>query len=580
MTMAESSPASASSGSTAEEMAAMIQQLRMENEALRAAQQSFLKSNSPDPADSDGDSDPGRRGKTPPSFGGNDPGERPTPVFGGIEKDGSTTHTWIGGVPNLSFTATTAHGPNSPYCYRKEGVRTDTIHFKERVSLSDSSPLFKANDQSFPLLLFQRRVLAHLRLHGMDTVFYITGKDPSSPASIPKELINHHAQYDISFVRARTKKRIANGTYDAYAIEALQDSGRWLVDRLDESLKRNVRSVIDDEPVYGPVLWMAIVEECQPSILTIVDKLQSDFKALTLAKFPGENVTDYNTAAGDLLDKLSDLDALPQNTLSTILKVYCNCSVHAFILYWSSHQHSVMTLEEKLAKQKRIEDLDDSSDEADDTYYRPFGFVEHKVETFTYAKLLESGKQYYNTLVACGDWTSVTPQANMVKRMMAMETKLNQLSSSAPAGSSGKGKGKASSKDPKDVTCYNCQEKGHYANKCPKKQQHSGQQSGTGPATTSNASWKLVPPVDDKDEKVVDGVKYLWCAKCRNGKGKWNGPPIAHKTADHRGRPSSTPAPAASSSVSAPAANMAAAPCVFNATPTIDEEGGWLHSGL
>ena len=83
--------------------------------------------------------------------------------------------------------------------------------------------------------------------------------------------------------------------------------------------------------------------------------------------------------------------------------------------------------------------------------------------------------------------------------------------------------------------CHNCGEEGHWANNCPKKQSGSRntptcpKPQGQKPSGKTDRCWCSVPPKDGETQtKVVDGVTYKWCAKCRH----WS---TTHATASHTG---------------------------------------------
>ena len=81
--------------------------------------------------------------------------------------------------------------------------------------------------------------------------------------------------------------------------------------------------------------------------------------------------------------------------------------------------------------------------------------------------------------------------------------------------------------------CHNCGEEGHWANNCPKKKSTSGptptcsKPQGQKPSGKTDPRWRSVPPKEGESQtKVVDGITFKWCAKCR----RWS---TTHATATH-----------------------------------------------
>jgi hypothetical protein len=115
------------------------------------------------------------------------------------------------------------------------------------------------------------------------------------------------------------------------------------------------------------------------------------------------------------------------------------------------------------------------------------------------------------------------------------------------------------SKDLADVTCYNCNEKGHYANKCPKKD------------TTKEIHWKKKKPTEGEAEiKTVNDVIWYWCKHCK----RWT---TSHNSLKHgcQGDDSvpPTPAPAPAPAVANMAMNSQA--LVSTDQDIDDEDGAW-----
>ena len=611
----ESSPSPAASADSAiadalkalaEQMAALSSKVDAleQNRTAAPARSIFTpvaKNANPDSSDDDEDNGfPEPPLPTPgESPSGSDSYQPAPPNLGGVEVRGSYHRVWIGGVPNHSFTGVVSESPESPYCYRETSTKAEVISYDKRTKGTHRK--FKANDESYSLLTFQKDVLKHLREHGLDTVFYMTGSNPTKPHLKAREIISSHPRYTIASVKALIKRRL-NSKFDSYSQQALSDSAKFLENSLDHSFKRVLKDVLESKPLYGPVLWMAIVEKCQPSIVTIVKTLKEKFYNLDLVKFAGEDVEQYCLAVGDVLDELDDLKALPSDHLSHILSIFCSSSVPAFASYWSSHQHKVMIFEEGMARLKR--EISESGEESsplplddEDSLASPTAVVD-KVDlpylaqgfatsekTFSYPWLLSDATKYYQTLVSKNGWHSITPQAKVAAidvEMTAMKAAITELKSTIKDQSNQLKQYK--SKLNKIGGGGN--DSGGSSGSPPGGGGSGGGSSNPGSSGTKAKSpgtprpppepWMLVAPTDGVLEKTVNGVKYIYCAKCRRGKGKWNGGTTAHHTSAHRGgKQPTTP----SGDSTTPQASLAFVGTSDDLSFPEISDSGWSHDG-
>ena len=206
------------------------------------------------------------------------------------------SHVWIGGAPLADWSDTSSIAPLTPYCWRSDDPISQMKVYGRRTDGQDVK--FKRDDPDYPLLSFATDALNHMEAHGMDTLFYMEGVGPSGVA---RDLFRYHARYTKSHVdafvqeclgmAASTAIKIGPGPVDQHGIECLRDSGVWLLNSLDESLKVNLRPLLPTRPT-GPQVWMAIVNEVQMESMVRVQELTRQFENMTVAQFKGENVSD------------------------------------------------------------------------------------------------------------------------------------------------------------------------------------------------------------------------------------------------------------------------------------------------
>ena len=192
------------------------------------------------------------------------PASSPTPRFGG--QIGGTA--WIGGVPKTNFFGVTRTQPESPCCYRPTDPVSQMKSYGRRIE--GNATKFKRDDPEYPLLSFANDALSHMQEYGMDTYFYLEGIDPSANPESGKDLFRYHTKYTKQQVDdfineclgLPTTRTVGIGKLDALGQEALKDSGTWLMNSLDETMRSSPQPVLPPRPM-GPTVWMRLVSEVQ-----------------------------------------------------------------------------------------------------------------------------------------------------------------------------------------------------------------------------------------------------------------------------------------------------------------------------
>ena len=422
------------------------------------------------------------------------------PRFGGMYP-GSTTVVWIGGPPLDDFSGTFLSTFGSPLAIRGLSPESEIKAYSKRV-LEGYPTKFKRDDPDFTLLSFSAEALSHMQATGMDTVFYMTGVDLNGQGGL--ELFTYHSRFTKAQVTEFVKTQKANGVYDYYATQCLKESAFWLINSLDESLKRSIRPLLASEPT-GPEVWMLIVSEVTTDSLRRVDELTDQWNSLTLAMFKGENVREYAEAAYNILIPLDKLKQLPRNHLLNIVDHMALCTVMDFKIHWMAKRASVSAfVTEATGKHEDI--------------------VKQMPNLVTYTMLIEEAKTTFaNLQKQWGPLLAPAKQDPMVAKLNALQAKLDKALQAKPQeGKKGKGKGDG---------CWKCGKKDHLKKDCPEGKGNQGNSGGQGNGNGSqNGSGKWAKPKDgEPHEKMVNGVKKHWCEKCGNG-GRWNN---THKTAQH-----------------------------------------------
>ena len=422
------------------------------------------------------------------------------PMFGGVfDASKADSPVWIGGKPNATLDDVLVAHPATPLCTRGLDPASEMKGYPKRVGGSEIK--FKRDDPEFPLTAFAHEALSHMEAHGMDSVFHMTGGVDG------EELFTYHTKYTKSQVDKLIKDRMPK--FDQHAVTALKESAVWLVNSLDESLKSALRLQLMAKPT-GPQVWMMIVMKVQSDSLRRSQDLAEKFKALTLAQFKGENVTEYVTTAGQLLLQLDRDDQLPKDHLLTIVDALSACSILDF---------KVQFMGRRTAVEQFIRETAGKTPSA----------VQAMPDRITYEVLLEEAERAFNNLKhVWGTPAKAGPENAMVAQLKAMTAKLNKVEQQlklkdAAGGDKGKGGGSPGSDNggggKGKRKCFKCGSEDHLAKDCPK------------PKGKDPGKQRLPPPKNGEPHtKEVNGKTLMWCSKCWKGKGSWN---RSHLTKDH-----------------------------------------------
>jgi hypothetical protein len=227
-------------------------------------------------------------------------------------------------------------------------------------------------------------------------------------------------------------------------------------------------------------------------------------------------VREYCKTAGDILTQLERDRQLPRTHLMTIVDVFSECTVTDFKVHWMGRRTAVETFIKESAGK-------------DDAVVRSMPNYIH------FLHLLDEGKQKsMNLQHKWGPTKDAEPsQAAMLTKLTAQVATLNQklrattATPKADTGTPGTKEG---------LHCFACGKPGYTKKNCPAckaKREANAAQNGNANATppTGSAGKWVAPKDGEPTEKMIDGVKYYYCAKCRRGKGKWN---KNHTTEQHQ----------------------------------------------
>ena len=234
---------------------------------------------------------------------------------------------------------------------------------------------------------------------------------------------------------------------------------------------------------------------------------------------------EYARTADNLLLQLERDDQLPSTHLLDIVDQLTACTVMDFKIHWMTRRSQVEEfVMETLGKDKVA-----------------LALMPNKVH---FRDLLEEAKGKHINLQHLWGTPAQSKEQALVGQVKALQAKLDKMDQALKAKPAPTGGGPKDGE--KKVQCWHCQGN-HLKRDCPNKDKPPVRDNKGGPPADPSKFAK--PKPGEPTEKMIDGVKHFFCAKCRRGKGGWT---KTHSTAEHKTRE-----PKDAATPPAPAANLA-----------------------
>jgi hypothetical protein len=353
------------------------------------------------------------------------------------------------------------------------------------------------------LTFWLREITKKIENCGMDTVFRVY--DPTKPTQEQYLLTSWNNISDEDFdewMKALQTDGVRKATGGQnhpvcdWDLDNLTWSGEMLKDSISDKLWMDIVSLLPSET--GPHIFMAIVDRVKYTSASTTRNLIKQLESLSLTKEPGMDVTTFSIK---VLNKIEKIEQCDESTFPPDLSLV---TAGRFL-------HTGVSMFDQDAVQY-------------------FNLCNKNLKAMTPRKIIESLKNKYIGLVGLGEWPHKSQKDNNAE-MTALYAKLNTLqqkfdSYKGPNPSNTRGASQSGGTvDLSEVTCHGCGQKGHYKNKCPNAKPATYTSSTPTTATSPPPSfgphpeWMLKGPGPGESEvKMLEGVEYTWCSKCKLGK--------------------------------------------------------------
>ncbi len=358
----------------------------------------------------------------------------------------------------------------------KELYRQNTL-LKEGLSDSKKLDLPGGSTKGISVTAWIQEVKWMIEPRGFDTVFRVFC--PHDRKEI--YLLDSWGEVTLSDVKKWVDILAEHG--DRYDHENLKLSAIVIRESLGPDLYTRVASLANSTTT-GPEYFKLAIDQVSFLSSSMVRKLSNDLTHLDLKKVPGENVATLTEIVTEKARQIVGSGNPPPDLKHLISKPFTTGTDQ----YFKTH---ALNIHNKVISHEYLK---------------------------SWEQMLQEHNHTYQDLVQQSDYEPAKGVKDQDDTIHALIGKLDQKLDAL--------KGNDSAKPVGNRRCYKCGAIGHLIRDCPE----AGTKKETNP--------RFIPPNSNKGEsreKVVDGVKHIWCGKCRGGKGIWTIGNGAHHTHDHRG---------------------------------------------
>ena len=415
----------------------------------------------------------------------------PSPRVGGIIRG----TPWVGGS-----SLNPRSKPKSTLAWRPDDFRSaNKVEESCQVGLKENRHLgSEMKTSKVSLTTWVDSIKEYMEDRGMDTVFRIVIK-PTSTTQYESYMLEDWSvvkNEDIIENWVNHLKQL-KCPFDA---DNLYWSGRAVINSITLEFWETLEKDLPTD-ASGPEVFAAVVRKQQQLNASGLRMLVKQLEGMSLEKEPGQDVDAFGNKVSEVARRISRGGNPPEDLSVLVARAFLKSDVEVFCL-----------------KANGI-----------------FDEVDDDPTTMTWQTIISKLKKKYISLKSQELWTPAhNKKKNEVNEIAALKNSVQLLQNQMKGSGSNTTEGGGQKKDLSQITCYECGEKGHYKNKCPKRENKDGSNNSNSDNKSSQSapkSWKRVPPKDGESEKkTVEGTEWIWCGRCK----RWKAGSKKHHTADHK----------------------------------------------
>ena len=376
------------------------------------------------------------------------------------------------------------------------------------------SPKYQRKDK---LAIFQKQVWSHLKKHGLDTIGYL--QDPNDSTQC-LSVVTHHARFTSDLNKAQSLSDIFKKEFDTWDKKHDFEAKTFLLASLNTDLLRGLETYLEDEDTFA-VTWLKFVRYLVVTTTRTFDMMRESLRNIRPQTYEGQNIEKMAETIINTATELDHAGHFDHNLTLNIVDAFLCASKDSR----GTFHHTMNNL------RSRVETLLQSSLFLPKTD-QDLEFAKQKL---TYTDVCMYATDAYKVLKHDNMWepAKLPKDSQRPARIGLTSAEIMLLKETMSNNKGHKKNGRRSDGNNSWSMrgCFNCGSKDHMIKDCPhlvKGNKNDKSKKFKSKRHRSMAKWKLIPPSNPNETKLVNGKTYHFCTKC----GNWT---PTHTTNTHTG---------------------------------------------